>query len=148
MRLLHCFWNNFRQISSINGYSNVINGNENFKSCEFCLKILHRECREVAKKLWFWWNIVDHLYETNTFYSKILILQNNFKLDKSYDFPKAILHQCQRSCEFVYLYSSFVLKVQCFYFRRSKGPLVLLSTRDKRVAITFPKNQRLNTGNQ
>ena len=42
-----------RQVSSINGYSNVINGNENFKSCEFCVKILHRECREVAKKLWF-----------------------------------------------------------------------------------------------
>ena len=21
---------------------------------EFCVKILHRECHEVAKKLWFW----------------------------------------------------------------------------------------------
>ena len=50
MRLLHYFWNNLRQISSISGYSNVINGNKNFKSCEFCVKILHRECHEVAKK--------------------------------------------------------------------------------------------------
>lgn len=50
MRLLHYFWNNLRQISSISGYYNVINGNENFKSCEFCVKILHGECHEVAKK--------------------------------------------------------------------------------------------------
>ena len=40
--------------ANFNGYSNVISGNENLKSCEFCVKILHRECREVAKKLWFW----------------------------------------------------------------------------------------------
>ena len=78
----------------------------------------------------------------------MLVLQNNLKLDNSYDFPKAILHQCQRSCEFVYLCSSFALRVQCFHFRRSKVALVLLSTRDKRIAITFHKNQRLNIGNQ
>ena len=40
-----------------------------------------------------------------------------------------------------------VLKVQCFYLRRSKGPFVLLSTRDKRIAITFHEDQRLNIGN-
>ena len=73
----------------------------------------------------------------------MLIFKNNFKLDSSYDFPKAVLHQCQKSCEFVYLYSSFVLKVQCFYF-----PLVFLSTRDEMIAITFHENQRLNIGNQ
>ena len=48
----------------------------------------------------------------------------------------------------LYTYRSFVLKVQCFHFRRSKGPLVLLSTMDKRIAITFHENQRLNIGNQ
>ena len=37
--------------------------------------------------------------------------------------------------------------MQCFYFRISKGPLVPLSTRDKSIAITFHKNQRLNIGN-
>ena len=78
----------------------------------------------------------------------MFVLQNNLKLDNSYDFPKAILHQSQRSYEFVYLCSSFVLRVQCFYFRRSKGPLVLFFTRDKRIAITFHENQRLNIGNQ
>ena len=41
-----------------------------------------------------------------------------------------------------------VLKVLCFYLRRSKGPLVLLSTRDKRIAKIFHKIQRLNIGNQ
>ena len=51
MRLLHYFLNNLSRISSINGYSNVINGNKNIKSCNFYVKILHRECREVAKKL-------------------------------------------------------------------------------------------------
>ena len=40
--------------SIINGYSNVINGNKTIKSYEFCVKILHQECREVAQKLWFW----------------------------------------------------------------------------------------------
>ena len=29
--------------------ANFIDGNENFKSFEFCIKILHGECREVAK---------------------------------------------------------------------------------------------------
>ena len=42
-----------------------------------------------------------------------------------------------------------VLAVQCFYLRENKDPLVLLSTRDKRVAITFQKNHStiLNLGN-
>ena len=38
--------------------------------------------------------------------------------------------------------------MQCFYLRRSKGPSVLLLARDKRVAIIFPQNQRLNRANQ
>ena len=41
-----------------------------------------------------------------------------------------------------------VLKVQCFCLRRSKGPVVLLSTRDKRITITFQESQRLNIGNE
>ena len=48
----------------------------------------------------------------------------------------------------VYLYSSFVLKVQCFYFRIIKGPLVLLSKRDKMIAIMLHESQNLNIGNQ
>ena len=68
-------------------------------------------------------------------------------LDNSYDFPKAILDHWQTSCKFVCLYSSFVLKMQFFYFWRIKDPLVLLSTRDKKIAITFHENQRLNIGN-
>ena len=48
----------------------------------------------------------------------------------------------------VYLYSSFVLKVQCSYFRIIKGPLVLLSKRDKMIAIMPHESQSLNIGNQ
>ena len=40
------------------------------------------------------------------------------------------------------------LKVQCFYLRRSKGPLFLLSIFSIQFAITFNENQRLNMGNQ
>lgn len=42
------FGNNFRQISSINGYSSVINGRKNIKCSKFCVKILYRECHEIA----------------------------------------------------------------------------------------------------
>ena len=38
--------------------------------------------------------------------------------------------------------------VQCFYLQRKKGPLVLFSTRDKRVAIKFHENQIINIGSQ
>ena len=41
-----------------------------------------------------------------------------------------------------------VLKVQCFYLRRDKGPLGFFSTRDNRIATTFQENQTLNIGNQ
>ena len=40
-----------------------------------------------------------------------------------------------------------LLAVQCFYLRGNKDPSALLSTRDKRVAITFQENQILNLGN-
>ena len=40
-----------------------------------------------------------------------------------------------------------VLTVQCFNLRINEGTSVLLSTRNKRVAITFHENQRINRGN-
>ena len=58
-----------------------------------------------------------------------------------YIFIVALFMVCQ-------MMQCIVLKVHCFYFGRSKGPSVLLSTRDKKIAITFHKNQRLNIGNQ
>ena len=71
-----------------------------------------------------------------------------------YTFPKAIVHECQRSCNFQYIYSNFVYNmsdeaviVLSFYIRRNKAPSVLLPKRDKRVAIIFHENQRLNLGN-
>ena len=41
-----------------------------------------------------------------------------------------------------------LLKVLCFYPRRSKGSLVLLSTNDKRIVIILHEIQSLNIGNQ
>ena len=89
---------------------------------------------------------------------KYLILQNRFPLDNSYAFPKAILHECQRSCKLQYLYSSFVYDmsddqvhcIDCAMFlstekQRSFGSF---ATRYKRVAKTLHKKQRLNIGNQ
>lgn len=40
-----------------------------------------------------------------------------------------------------------VLTVQCFYLSRSKGPLIPLSARYKRVTITFQEKQKLNIQN-
>ena len=51
MKLLYSFWNNYRWISSINGYSNVINKSKNMKPFEFCVKALYHECCEIAKNL-------------------------------------------------------------------------------------------------
>ena len=72
----------------------------------------------------------------------------------SYTFPKAILHECQRSRNFQYIYSNFVYNmsneagiVLSFYILRNKAPSVLLPTRDKRFAITFHENRRKNLGN-
>ena len=41
-----------------------------------------------------------------------------------------------------------LLKVQCFYLRRSICPLILLSIRGKKITMTFHENQGLNIGNQ
>ena len=56
-------------------------------------------------------------------------------------FTLALLIVCQ-------LTQCIVLIVQCFYLRRNKGLSVLLSAKDKRVAISFHENQRLNLGIQ
>ena len=50
----YIFLNNFRQVLSVNGYSNVKNTSKNIKRSKFCVKILYREFREIAKKLSFW----------------------------------------------------------------------------------------------
>ena len=39
------------------------------------------------------------------------------------------------------------LAAPCFYLRGNKDPLVLLSTRDKKIIITFHENQILNIEN-
>ena len=58
-----------------------------------------------------------------------------------YIFTAALFTVCQ-------MMHFIVLKVECFYLRRSKNTLVLLSTSDKKIAITFHEDQRLNIGNQ
>ena len=42
----------------------------------------------------------------------------------------------------------YYIESAIFYVRRSICPLVLLSARDKSIAITFHENQSLNIGNQ
>ena len=102
-RLICCFSNNFRWISSINGYSNIKNGRKNIKCCEFCVRVLYCDCLEIAKKLWRWWNIVYQLFETKNFWYNKTIVSSTTPA-----FPEAILHECQRLCKFEYFYSSFV----------------------------------------
>ena len=58
-----------------------------------------------------------------------------------YIFTAALFVRCQMT-------QYIVLKVQCSYLRRSKYTLVILSTRDKRIEITFHDDQSLNIGNQ
>ena len=101
---LYYFWNNLRQISSINIYSIVINGNKNTGSCEFCVKILNRECREVPKSYGFGERLPTNCMKQISSNQKFWYYQIIFSLTT----PKAILHECQRSCKFVYLCESFV----------------------------------------
>ena len=88
---------------------------------------------------------------------KYLILQNYFQLDDSYAFPKAILHEFMsaKDCLNLIIFTvalfivcqttqCIVLAVQGSYLRGNKDPSVLLSTEDKRVAISFLENQILN----
>ena len=132
---LYYFWNNLRQISSINIYSIAINGNRNTGSCEFCVKILNRECREVPKSYGFGerlpTNCMKQISSNQKFwYYQIIFSLTTWKLSfmsandhaNLYIFTRDLFIVCQMT-------QCIVLKVQCFYLRRSKGPLVLLSIR-------------------
>ena len=55
------------RLSSINGYPNAISRSKNIKCRELCMKILYRQCREIAKNRCLWWNIIYQLFETNIF---------------------------------------------------------------------------------
>ena len=57
-----------------------------------------------------------------------------------YIFTAALFTVCQMT-------HCIALNVQCFNLRRSKDTLVLLSTRDKRIVLTFHEDQSLNIGN-
>ena len=58
---------NFRSISISNQYSNVIKGSKNIKCCEFCVKKLSCEYREITKKPWLWWKIVCQFLKKKIF---------------------------------------------------------------------------------
>ena len=58
-----------------------------------------------------------------------------------YIFTVALFIVCQMT-------QCIVLKVLCLYLRRSKGLLLLLSTREKKFAIIFHEIRKLNIGNQ
>ena len=65
MSLLHISEITLGKFQVSTGYCNVINGSKNIKYCEFYVKILYRECCEIAKKLWFWRSIISQLFEIN-----------------------------------------------------------------------------------
>ena len=84
-------------------------------------------------------------FDITELFSARQILKLSFMCAKDranlYIFTVALLIVCQmKQC--------IVLKVLCFYLRRSKVPLVLLSTKDKKIVIIFHEIQRLNIGNQ
>ena len=105
MRLLYFFWNNCKWISSISRYSNVISRSKNTK-CS--VKILYRECREIAKIYGFGEISSMICLKVISSKEKYWILQNRFQFESFSSFPKAILHDYQRSCKYQYLNSSFV----------------------------------------
>ena len=105
------FWNNFRQISSINGYCIVISGSKTIKCCEFYVKILYRKCLEIAKKLDFWEISSTNCLKQISSNQKYSTFQNHLLLDNSCVFPEPILPERQRSCKFECLFSSFVYSI-------------------------------------
>ena len=103
--LLYCFWNNFKWISIINGYSNGINRRKNLKCCEFFSEDIV-SCMS--------WNSYKSMTLVKCYLPIVwnkYLLTKNLHLDNSYAFPKAVLHECQRSCKFADLYSSFVFSM-------------------------------------
>ena len=93
-------------------------------------------------------SILEKLLSTN---QKYLISQNHFQLDNSYALPKAIPHECQRSCKFDYLYSSFVYSMPDDTVYCIGCAMFLYEGKQKSFAsfvnITFPEYQILNLGN-
>ena len=140
-----------RWISSINRYSNVINGKKYIKLANFVWKhcidnvakamVLVKYCLPVV---WNKYLLIKNFDITNSFSAwKILTLSFMSVKDCAslHIFTVVLFIVCQMT-------RCIVLKVQFLYLRRSKCHLVLFSTRDKRIVITFHGNQRLNIGNQ
>ena len=150
-RLICCFSNNFRWISSINGYSNIKNGRKNIKCCEFCVRVLYCDCLEIAKKLWRWWNIVYQLFETKNFwYNKTIVSLTTPMFSLKLSFMSA------RDCVNLNIFTvalfivwqtthCIVLTVQYLYLPRNKGPSVLLSTKNKRVPTNIPRKLEIKS---
>ena len=44
---------------------NLLNRSKNIKCFEFYVKTLYRECRDMAKNLWLWWNVIYQLFKRN-----------------------------------------------------------------------------------
>ena len=127
------------------------------------MKILYRESEShgITKKLFmvlvkyhhvsFVWN--KHLLTKNIWYYKIIFSSTTtmFSLKLSFmsaeyrvnlnNFPAALFIVWQ-------MIQCILLTVQCFYLRRNKGPLFLLSTRNKEVVMIFHENQILSLRNQ
>ena len=72
------------------------------------MKILYRECREIAKIYGFGEILSMICLKVISSKEKYWILQNRFQFESFSSFPKAILHDYQRSCKYQYLNSSFV----------------------------------------
>ena len=62
------------------------------------MEILHRECREIAKKLWFGEVSSTNCLQKISSSEKYVIFQNHLQLDNSYVFPNSILYECQGTC--------------------------------------------------
>ena len=88
---------------------------------------------------------------------KYLILQNHFQpTTPTLSLKLFFMRAKNRANSIIFTLALFIVRpttqcillaVQCFYLRGNKDPSALLSTRDKRVAITFQENQILNLGN-
>ena len=63
------------------------------------MEILHRECLEIAKKLWFGEASSTNCLQKISSSEKYVIFQNHLQLHNSYVFPKSILYECQGTCK-------------------------------------------------
>ena len=118
MRLWYCFWNNFKSILSIHGYSNVINKSYNIKQISSDQKYL------------IWQNFLQS--------------DNSYAFLKAISFFEVVFLMSSKDCVNLNIFAVALLVVwltsqcivltgQCFCLWRSKGPLVLLPARDRSV---------------